>query len=42
MKQSTSALDAYIMAALYPNETSAKNAFETMDGSGKQIPYGDN
>lgn len=38
MKQSTSALDAYIMAALYPNEKSAKNAFETMDGSGKQIP----
>jgi pimeloyl-ACP methyl ester carboxylesterase len=38
MKQSTSALDAYIMAALYPNEKSAKNAFETMDGSDKQIP----
>ena len=27
MKQSTSALDAYIMAALYPNENSSKNAF---------------
>ncbi|MEK6832225.1 MAG: alpha/beta hydrolase, partial [Thermoproteota archaeon] len=27
MKQSTPALDAYIMAALYPNEQSAKNAF---------------
>ena len=38
MKQSTFALDAYIMAALYPNEQSAKNAFETMDGSGKKIP----
>ena len=38
MKQSTFALDAYIMAALYPNNQSAKNAFEIMDGSGKQIP----
>ncbi len=38
MKQATPALDAYIMAALYPNEQSAKNAFEAMDGSGKQIP----
>mgnify|MGYP002150951711 CR=1 FL=1 len=38
MKQSTFALDAYIMAALYPNQQSAKNAFETMDGSGKKIP----
>ena len=38
MKQSTFALDAYIMAALYPNENSAKNAFETMDGSGGEIP----
>jgi 2-hydroxy-6-oxonona-2,4-dienedioate hydrolase len=38
MKQSTFALDAYIMAALYPNEQSAKNAFEIMDGSGKKIP----
>jgi pimeloyl-ACP methyl ester carboxylesterase len=38
MKQSTFALDEYIMAALYPNEQSAKNAFETMDGSGKKIP----
>ena len=38
MKQSTFALDAYIMAALYPNSQSAKNAFEIMDGSGKQIP----
>jgi len=38
MKQSTPALDAYIMAALYPNEESAKNAFELMDGSGKHTP----
>ena len=38
MKKSTYALDEYIMAALYPNEQSAKNAFETMDGSGKKIP----
>jgi len=29
-KTSTPALDAYIMAALYPNENSAKNAFEMM------------
>jgi len=36
MKESTPALDAYIMAALYPNEQSAKNAFELMEGSGKQ------
>jgi 2-hydroxy-6-oxonona-2,4-dienedioate hydrolase len=38
MKQSTFALDAYGMAALYPNKESAKNAFEIMDGSGKKIP----
>jgi pimeloyl-ACP methyl ester carboxylesterase len=38
MKQPTPALDAYIMAALYPNAQSAKNAFETMEGSGKRIP----
>ena len=37
MKQSTPALDAYIMAALYPNEKSAKNAFELMEGSGKNV-----
>jgi len=37
MKQSTPALDAYIMAALYPNEQSAKNAFEMMEGSGESI-----
>ena len=37
MKQSTPALDAYIMAALYPNELSAKNAFELMEGSGRDV-----
>jgi len=37
MKKSTPALDAYIMAALYPNEVSAKHAFELMEGSGKSI-----
>ena len=37
MKQSTPALDAYILAALYPNEHSAKNAFELMEGSGDNI-----
>ena len=37
MKQSTPALDAYIMAALYPNEESATNASEMMECSGKNI-----
>lgn len=37
MKQSTPALDAYIMAALYPNLESAKNAFRMMEASGKEI-----
>ena len=37
MKQSTPALDAYIMAALYPNEQNAKNAFEMMEGSGETV-----
>lgn len=37
MKQSTPALDAYIMAALYPTEQSATNAFEMMEGSGESI-----
>ena len=37
MKQSTPALDAYIMAALYPNEQNAKNAFEMMEGSGNAV-----
>ena len=37
MKQSTASLDAYIMAALYPNEQNAKNAFELMENSGRKI-----
>ncbi len=37
MKKSTPALDAYITAALYPNESSARNAFEMMDGTGRVI-----
>ena len=37
MKESTPALDAYIMAALYPNEQSAKNAFEMMEASGREV-----
>ena len=37
MEKSTPALDAYIMAALYPNEQSAKNAFELMEGSGHSV-----
>ena len=37
MKQSTPALDAYIMAALYPNEQSATNAFSLMESSGKKV-----
>ena len=37
MKQSTPALDGYIMAAMYPNKISAKNAFELMEGSGKHV-----
>ena len=40
MKQSTPALEAYIMAALYPNEQSAKNAFELMESSGNEIDDG--
>jgi pimeloyl-ACP methyl ester carboxylesterase len=38
MKQSTPALDAYVMAALYPNEQTAKNAFELMEASGEEVP----
>ncbi len=37
MKHSTPALDAYVMAALYPNHEAAKNAFEMMSGSSKNI-----
>lgn len=35
MKHSTPALDAYIMAALYPNESTARGVFEQMEGSGR-------
>ncbi|QLH06986.1 alpha/beta fold hydrolase [Nitrosopumilus ureiphilus] len=38
MEHSTPALDAYIMAALYPNELNAKKAFELMEGSGEEVP----
>ena len=34
MKQSTAAVDAYMMAALYPNHSSARTAFEMMSDSG--------
>ncbi len=37
MKESTPALDAYIMAALYPNKQNATNAFELMDGSAHKV-----
>jgi pimeloyl-ACP methyl ester carboxylesterase len=37
MRHSTPALDAYIMAALYPNEDGAKTAFEMMTGSARKI-----
>ena len=37
MKHSTPALDAYVMAALYPNHEAAQNAFEMMSGSSKNI-----
>ncbi len=37
MKQSTPALDAYIMAAMYPNKISARKAFEMMEGSGEHV-----
>ena len=37
MKHSTPALDAYVLAALYPNPEAAKNAFEMMSGSSKNI-----
>jgi len=37
MKKSTPALDAYILAALYPNEQSAKHAFELMEGAGHNV-----
>jgi pimeloyl-ACP methyl ester carboxylesterase len=34
MKHSTPTLDAYLMAALYPNQSSARMAFEMMSHSG--------
>ncbi len=37
-KTSTPALDAYIMAALYPNEDTAKNAFQMMATPEQEIP----
>jgi pimeloyl-ACP methyl ester carboxylesterase len=37
MKITTPALNAYVMAALYPDEESAKNAFEMMTGSSKSV-----
>jgi 2-hydroxy-6-oxonona-2,4-dienedioate hydrolase len=37
MKHSTPALDAYVLAALYPNTEGAKNAFEMMAGSRQQV-----
>ena len=37
MKHSTPALDAYVMAALYPNLAGAKNAFEMMAGSTREV-----
>ena len=37
MKHSTPALDAYVMAALYPNLEGAKNAFEMMAGQTRVI-----
>jgi len=37
MKQSTPALDAYVMAALYPDVESAKTAFTMMTGNNKNV-----
>ena len=37
MKHSTPALDAYVMAALYPDIEVAKNAFQMMAGPARQI-----
>jgi len=37
MKTSTPALDAYVMAALYPSAEGAKNAFEGMAGSPGEV-----
>lgn len=37
MKHSTPALDAYVMAALYPDAEGAKNAFQMMAGPRQQV-----
>ncbi|MDE1813689.1 MAG: alpha/beta hydrolase [Thaumarchaeota archaeon] len=37
MKKSTPTLDAYTMAALYPNKDSVKNAYQMMIGPGMQV-----
>jgi pimeloyl-ACP methyl ester carboxylesterase len=37
MKSSTPALDAYVMAALYPDLEVAKNAFQMMAGGTRQV-----
>ena len=37
MKHSTPALDAYVMAALYPDSEGAKNAFQMMSGPRQQV-----
>lgn len=39
MKQSTPALDAYVMAALYPDQEITKNAFKMMTGGGEVSPH---
>ena len=37
MKHSTPALDAYVMAALYPDKEVAENAYQMMAGPGREI-----
>jgi len=37
MKHSTPALDAYVMAALYPNKEGAENAYKMMAAPGREI-----
>jgi len=39
MKTTTPALNAYVMAALYPDEEAAKTAFEMMTGSSKRVDH---
>ena len=38
MKHSTPALDAYVMAALYPDKEGAENAYKMMAAPGQQVP----